>query len=182
MKVRVKTGPAAEPITLTEAKEFLCFDASIGTASDNKITSMIKASREAAESFLNQTIPIQTLEMALDEYPPAKIELPKGPLVSLEAITLYAIDGTTTSDSTSSYVVDTFGSSIVRKDAAVQPVVTLRETNGFIVEYKAGFSSVPDEIKQAMYLYLKGQFESIPPQEWLPAFHSLLWPYKEVHV
>lgn len=182
MKVKVKTGPAAEPITLAEAKEFLCFDTSIGTASDAKITSMIKASREAAESFLNQTIPIQTLQLALDSYPPSQIDIPKGPLVSLDAITLYAADGTTSSDTTTSYIVDTFGSSLVRKDSAISPVVTLQEANGFIVEYKAGFSSIPDEIKQAMYLYIKGQFESIPPQEFMPAFHRLLWPYREASI
>jgi len=179
MKIRVKTEPANEPISLDTAKDFLKID---GTWSDNQLISLITAGREAAENFTNISIPIQTLELAFDSYPPDVIELPKGPLYSLEAITLTDIAGITSSVATTSYIEDKFASRIVRKSGQPYSSVTLQETNGFILEYKAGFGSVPEAIQQAIMLYVKGQYECIPPTDYLPSFERLLYPYKVVTI
>ena len=180
MKIRVKADAATEPISLTTAKDFLRID---GTWSDAQITTLIKAGRQAAEDFTNISIPIQTLELAFDEYPPDEIELPKGPLVSLEAITLTEqASGVTSSVLTTSYITDTFGSRIVKKNASHYPSITLQETNGFVVEYKAGYSVIPEPITQAILLYIKGQYECIPPADYMTSFERLLYPYKVVSV
>ena len=179
MKIRVKTDAATEPVTLAAAKDVLKID---GTWSDNEIDSLIRAGRMAAEDFTNISIPIQTLELAFDSYPPETIELPKGPLVSLEAITLTDMSGVTSSVATTNYIADTFASRIVKKTGAPTSAVTLQETNGFIVEYKAGYEDAPEPIKQAILLYTKAQFDCIPPSDYMSSFERLLYPYKVVSV
>lgn len=179
MKIRVKTEATTEPVTVAAAKEVIRVD---GTWSDNEITALIKAGRMAAEDFTNISIPVKTLELAFDGYPPGTIELPKGPLVSLEAITLTGIDGTTVSVATTNYIEDKFASRIVKKTGAPTQAVTLQETNGFVVEYKAGYTDVPEPIKQAILLYTKAQYDCVPPSDFMPSFERLLYPYKVVTV
>lgn len=179
MKVRVKTAPASEPITSTFAKEVLRID---GTESDSVITSLISAGRVFAEEITGISIASKTYELAYDCYPPNVVKLPYPQLISLDAVTITDRNGVTSSMSTTSWVADTFGSTLVKKESASYPTTTLQEANGFVIEYKAGFSTVPEDIKQAILLYIKAQFDCIPPEEWLPSFKSLLYPYKVVTV
>lgn len=168
-----------EPIGLNTARGTIKVD---GTWSDMMIANLIRSGRQAAENFTNMSIPIQTLELAFDSYPPKTIKLPKGPLISLEAITLTDRDGVASSIPTTSYIEDTLSSAIVLKDSANIQTVTLQEANGFIVEYKAGHGEVPETIQDAIMLYVKAQFDCIPPEEWIPSFERLLFPYKVVGV
>ncbi len=179
MKVRVKTAPTAEPFTASFARDVLRVD---GTESDTIITSLITAGRNYAEETTGISIASKVCEMAYDCYPPNIITLPYPQLISLDAITLTDRDGVTSSMATSSWVADLFGSMLVKKEAASFPTTTLQEANGFIIEYTAGFSTVPEDIKQAILLYVKAQFECIPPEEWLPSFNRLLYPYKVVEI
>jgi uncharacterized phiE125 gp8 family phage protein len=179
MKIRVKTEPTTEPIELTDAKEELRID---GTFSDAMVTSLIKAGRQAAEDYTNKSIAVQTLELALDYYPPDVLDLPKGPIISVDAITLTDMSGVTSSVDLSNYIVDTFGGHLVRKTGATYAGISLQETNGFIVEYTAGFEAVPEPIKRAILLYMRGQYDGIPPSDWIPSFERLLFPYKVVTV
>lgn len=146
------------------------------------IANLIRSGRQAAENFTNMSIPIQTLELAFDSYPPKTVRLPKGPLISLEAITVTDRDGVTSSIPIKNYIQDTFSSMIVLKDSANIQTVMLQEANGFIVEYKAGFEDVPEAIQDAIMLYAKAQFDCIPPEEWITSFEKLLFPYKAVGI
>lgn len=179
MKVRVKTAPAAEPVSVSTAMEVLRID---GTESDAIIGSLITAARTFAEETTGISIAEKVYEMAYDMYPPNIIKLPYPELIALNAVTVTDRNGTTTSMATASWVVDTFGSALVKKESASYPTITLQEANGFIIEYTAGYKSVPEDIKQAILLYVKAQFECIPPTDWLPSFNRLMFPYKAVGI
>lgn len=179
MKVRVKTAPSAEPVLTETAREVLRID---GTESDTIIASLITAGRIFAEETTGISIAPKTYELAYDHYPPNIIKVPYPVLMSLEAVTITDNSGVTSSMATSSFVVDTFGSNLAKKDGVGYPTTTLQEVNGVIIEYKSGFSSCPEDIKQAILLYVKAQFECIPPEDWLPSFNRLMYPYKVVEV
>lgn len=179
MKIRVKTDAATEPVSVEAARDAARVD---GTWSDTQLNSLIKAGRQAAEDFIKQSIPIQTLELALDGCLPDIVRLPKGPLVALKTITLTDISGTTISADTASFIVDRFDSRLVKKSGAVLPTVTLQETNGVLIEYQAGYETVPETIKEAILLYAQARFDCIPPADWMPSFHALLYPHKVVSI
>lgn len=179
MKVRVKTAPSTEPILTETAREVLRID---GTDSDTIISSLITAGRTFAEETTGISIVPKTYELAYDHYPPNVIKVPYPTLLSLEAVTITDDSGVTSSMSTASFVVDTFGSTLAKKDSAGYPSTTLQEVNGVVIEYKSGFTSCPEDIKQAILLYVKAQFECIPPEDWMPSFQRLIYHYKVVEV
>lgn len=179
MKIRVKTPPTTEPILTSFAKEVLRID---GTESDSIIAALITAGRQFAEETTGISIAEKTYELAYDHYPPNVIKLPYPTLISLDAVTFYDDAGLTTSMATTSFVVDTFGSTLTKKSSVGFPTVTLQESNGMVIEYTSGFETVPEDIKQAILLYIKAQFECIPPEEWMPSFQRLIYHYKVVEV
>lgn len=179
MKTRVKTGPVSEPIDLTTAKSFLRID---GTDSDIMISSLITAGRTFAEETTGISIASKTYEIAFDCYPPNIIKVPYPNLQSLVSVTVTDEYGVTSSVATTNFVVDTIGSTIIKDRDANYKTTTLREANGVLIEYTAGFSTVPEDIKQAILLYVKGQMECIPPTDWMPSFKALLSPYKVVEI
>lgn len=179
MKVRVKTAPTTEPILTETARETLRID---GTESDTIIASLITAGRQFAEETTGISIAQKVYELAYDDYPPNVIKLPYPTLISLDAVTITNDSGVTSSMSTASFVADTFGSTLTKKSSVGYPTVTLQESNGVVIEYTSGFSTVPEDVKQAILLYVKAQFECIPPEEWMPSFQRLIYHYKVVEV
>ena len=179
MKIRVKTEPASEPFTASYAADYVHPD---GTYSDTPITALITAGRRAAEEFCGRSIAQKTYELAFDCYPPDVIKLPYPDLISLTAITLTDMAGATSSVATTGYIVDKFSSTLVRKIGATISNVSLQEANGFLIEYISGYAAVPEDIKQAILLYVKAQYEGIAPTDWMPSFEKLLYPHKVVSI
>lgn len=175
MKIRVKTEPTVEPVDHVFAKDLMRID---GTESDLQIQSLIIAGRVHAEEITGISIASKTYELAFDNYPPSVIKVPYPNLQSLISVTLTDENGVTSSVTTSSFVVDTFGSTIRKREN--YETVSLSEANGVIFEYTAGYSTVPEDIKHAILLYVKAQYDCIPPSDWFPSFQALLAPYKVV--
>src|SRR5690242_14642324 len=89
----VVTAPAAEPVTLAEAKDHLRVD---DTNSDSRITSRIKAARTAAENFMQRALVQRTYRLTLEGFPAngCALELPFSPAVSVDSIKYYDTSGT----------------------------------------------------------------------------------------
>jgi len=68
--VKLLTAPTAEPVSVTEVKDFLKIE---HTDSDSLISKQIKASREAAESHTHRAFVTQTWALKLDKFPSDEI-------------------------------------------------------------------------------------------------------------
>lgn len=96
MRLRLKTAPTIEPITLAEAKLHLRVD----SADDNTlITALIITARQLAEREVRRAFITQTWQMYLDSAK-AEIEIPKPPLQSIESIkAISAVESTVDQES-----------------------------------------------------------------------------------
>ncbi len=87
----VSITDATEPVTLTEAKNYLRVT---NTQDDTKITSQITAARSIAEKYLNRDILPRTREQFIlrDESIDGNIELYNGPIDSVDTVTIEGVE------------------------------------------------------------------------------------------
>ena len=163
MALKLVTGPAAEPVTVEEARAHLRVDS---TDEDAWINAAIVAVRQRAEAFLNRALVTQTWELWLDEWPGRVLELPLPPLVSVTHVKWYDRDGVEATVSSGDYVVDAVGTPgrVALKSASAWPAGELREVNGVVVRFVAGYGAsgrqVPAEIKWGMLLVIGDRYEN----------------------
>ena len=175
MPVRVITPPAAEPVTLAEAKAYARVDIS---ADDSLISAMIVAAREAGERETRRAFMPQTLELTLDAFPRRycpgrplssayradgygryvprfdKVELPRPPLAAVTSVSyLDPTTGVLTVLNSSTYVLvqesDDVPVFLVPVFGTDWPAVQLMPA-AVRIRYTAGWpdaASVPEEIK-----------------------------------
>ena len=171
----VSTAPALEPITSTEAKNFIKVDT---TADDTLIGVLITAARQLAEEYTERAFVEQTVKLYLDSFPSAcktepwwdgivegpmslitgtsnQIELPKPPLISVTSLKYYSKLDVVSTLSSSTYFVDTKGTPgrICLNYGQIWPT-DIRTHQAVLVEFKAGYgataASVPAQIRQAI--------------------------------
>lgn len=157
MAIVVQTAPAAEPISLLEAKAHCRVEV---TDDDTLITSLIVAARQQAEVELRRYLITQTLDLYLDEFPDyddneRAIYLP--PLQSVTSISYVDTTGTTQTLAADQYIVDAMS-----QPARIEPAYgcywpSIREQANavkirFVAGYGAAGSSVPQCIRQWMLL------------------------------
>ena len=184
MALKVITAPAAEPLTLAEAKAHLRVD---GIDEDGYITALIVAARQGAESITGRALMAQTLELAMDAFP-GQIVIPRPPLASVTSITYVDESGVTQTLAPSAYAVNSHA-----QPAMVDPAygttwpATRSQANAVLVRYVAGYAAaadVPQEIKQWMLLRIGMLFENRESVaagvqfSALPFVDSLLAPYR----
>lgn len=135
------TPPAAEPVSLPEAKAHLRVD----TADDDSlITALIAAAREYCEGFQNRAYVTQTWQLWLDAWPKgSEIRIPRPPLQAVNGVKYYGADNTEYVLPPADYFVDTRSEPgrIVLACGKSWPSVTLRPANAVCVEFVAGHKS-----------------------------------------
>jgi len=161
MALKLKTPPASEPVTLTEAK--LHCRVEVNT-DDTLITALITAAREYCEGFQRRAYITQTWELWLDRWPrKGYIMIPRPPLISVDSIYYYDVDDVDVeftdyfwdTKNEPGWVILTYGSS--------WPTETLRPANGLCITFKAGYgnaAAVPQKIKQAILLLVGHWYEN----------------------
>ncbi len=162
--VSLVTPPAAEPITLEEARLHLRVT---GTEEDSLITSLVTASRRAAEGKTNRALMLQTWRLSLDRFPypdNAPILLPRPPFGSVTAFTYTDATGAGQTLTTGATTLVDRGvcAELVPAYGTVWPVA--REHPGSVqITYTAGYASaadVPAEIKAWMKIHLATLYEN----------------------
>ena len=185
------TAPAAEPISVTDAKSHLRV---VGSDDDSYITALIVAARQYAENFTRRTLITQTWDIKLNHFPcdaRQLIELPFSPLQSVTSISYVDAQGVTQTWDSSLYMVDSDAvpAQIVPVYGEVYPstrdqinAVTIRMVTG----YGDAGSDVPQEIIQAMLMHIGHLYEhresytqagvvtAVPM-----ATDTLLYPYRD---
>jgi uncharacterized phiE125 gp8 family phage protein len=178
MNVNVISVDGVEPITIEEAKE-QCYipttDSDVTTFSI--LDSLIKATREYAESKTWRTLVDKTLEYRCDIFPYGEtsehttgklnrniIEIPNPPLREVVSIK-YILNGSEQTLDPSNYVVDTRST-----PGRIEPVQFWPNTDDVIdavrIRYTAGYgddneiSSVPESLKIAMKMHIKALYDN----------------------
>lgn len=191
--VAVKTAPAAEPISLDQAKVHLRVD---DTDQDALILALIKASREWTENYCRRSWVRRTLELRLDCFAPL-IRLPRGPVIVVNSVKYTDQGGTLTTVATSVYQTDTYQdpARVLPVFGGLWPIPKLGTVNSVVIEYDAGYAdsgvspndygdNVPEGARAAMKLLLSHWYENreavstgaTPPQEVPFAVKALLAP------
>lgn len=184
-------APAAEPISLAEAKAHLRIDTA---DEDTLISSLIVAARMLTERVLGLALITQSWSHYLDAVPQRGcVALPLGPVQAVSAVTLHDKDGGAATVDASDYSVDTLSDPARLVMTAAVQSVGLRPFNGFEVAFVAGFGAgandVPQPIRQALLLLLTHWFERREPVELgpgpqgVPAIAAgLLQPFRRVRL
>lgn len=154
-RVKITTQPAAEPVSLSEAKLQAHIDQSV---EDALVAYWITAARQQCEDIARRAFVTRTYTAYLDRWPGGTIELPYPPLATVTSIKYYDdAGGAAVTLDASNYFVDTHSEPgrLVLKSTATIPSTTLREANGVEIIYTAGYGSataVPARYKAAIFL------------------------------
>lgn len=197
MGSRLVTSPAAEPITLAEAKSHLRVD---HASEDVYIGGLIAAARAITENMTGRAWVEQTQEDVLDAWPrtiyglSGDVVLSRAPVRAVDSITYFDPDGVSRVLSPSDYIVSPGGHShpgrIRPAPAASWPDIQAGRIDAIAITYKAGVvtaaqvATMPPEIKQAIlfvlgHLYLNREDVSVAPTYQVPqAAAALLAPWR----
>ena len=100
--ITVTTEATTEPITVTEAKDWLGI---LTTAHDTKLTASIAAARKKVEQLSGRSMVARTLKLILDEYSETYLDLPYPPINAIVSVKSKATDGTETTYSAADYAL-----------------------------------------------------------------------------
>lgn len=152
------TGPAEEPVTLTEAKAHLRV---VDDSEDTLIAMLITAAREHCEDVARRTFVTQTYALTLDNWPDKPLALPLPPVAGITSIVYTDDNGNVATLATSVYVLD--GGKLFVAPNQSWPSTSLRQYAGVKVTYTAGYgdaADVPSKYKQAVLLTLGHWFQN----------------------
>jgi len=184
MALKLITPPAAEPISLAEAKAHLRVDT---TDEDALITALISAAREHAEHVTHRAFITQTWELAVDAFPAAEILLPRPRLISVVSVKYDDAAEVEQTMDAADYALDTYSEPgwLLPAYGSTWPA-TLDAANAVRVRYTAGYgataSAVPQGLKAWMLLRVgnlyRNREELVDGRQVQPSFvDRLLDPY-----
>jgi uncharacterized phiE125 gp8 family phage protein len=163
----VTTQPDSDPVTLTEAKTHLEYT---GTAKNSYITGLITTATKLCEAYSGLSFVTQTRRVKLDYFPCSYIELPYGPVQTIESFTYTKDDGSTvTLVEGTDFILDKH-SRIARlysigSDGTIDtwPTDFKSIPHPIIIDYNAGYDDVsgeqtPAQVKTAVLMYLTKYF------------------------
>jgi uncharacterized phiE125 gp8 family phage protein len=203
--LKIVTGPAATPVSRTEARNHLRLDDDVD---DSQVRSYIQSATNYVENYTGRFLISRTCQMMLDGRLNVEeqiyngyrtghssipyvghIEIAANPVISVESIKYYSDDDTEYTWAASNYYVDTFSepAKIVLRDGGTYPS-DMRAANGLAINFTAGYgaspSSIPEDIRVAILQYItflyehRGDFERFPPPKPPLVLSSLLNPYR----
>ena len=187
MKYNLVTAPSIEPVTLAEAKSHLRVE---NTADDTLITSLIKSSRQMAETYTGITFVDTTLQGFMDNWPSlyneqwwsgirelpidyhnknSYIEIGLAPLQSVTHIKTYDNADVATTIASTEYQVSTYSGitpnkgRITLRAGATWPTFE-RNADGIEIQFVSGFGTattdIPETIRQALLIDVAFRYEN----------------------
>lgn len=180
----VTAQPAAEPVSLTEAKTYLRVD---GSAEDSLITSLLLTARTEVEQICRRKLITQTVRCDIREWE-QEIQLPFPPLASVTTVKYYDGSNVLQTLSSSYYVVETLSDVGMISLAYGYTWPTVYERPYPIqITYQAGYGSgathVPEPLRQAILIATAEMYEHREENEEsrfteLKTFQRLMAPYR----
>lgn len=175
MSIQVITPATAEPLSLTEVKEFLRVDSS---DEDATLNIMIAAAREMCENYTRQILMTTTIAEKMDSFPSGNVLLSRGPIQSITSISYLDSAGDTQTVSSADYTKD-----LISQPSRLDPVTSWpsanAEVNAVTTQYVVGFSSasdVPAPLRQGIMLVIASMYEDRSDGvKRLPTASEYLW-------
>ena len=162
MKYKISVEPIVEPLTNADVK--LQLRMTSDTTEDDLIASYITAARIYCERYTGRAFYTQTVVAYLDEFPAEDyIELPMAPLQSVTSVKYKDSAGTETPmTKTTQYLEDTdsYVGRIVLPCGVTWPSFTEYTVNPITITYVAGYTALPQPLKQAMLLLIGSWYEN----------------------
>lgn len=162
MVYKISSSPDVEPLTVADVKLHLRMTSD--TTEDNLIASLITAAREYCEKYTGRAFATQTVVLYLDAWPSVDyIELPLSPLQSVTSVKYKDYAATeTTMTVTTQYLVDSDSPTgrIVLPYGVSWPSFTAYPYNPIAITYKAGYTTLPKSLRQAMLLLIGLWYEN----------------------
>jgi uncharacterized phiE125 gp8 family phage protein len=152
------TPPSAEVLTLAETKAHLRLDT---PDEDHLVTALIRVAREHLERTTGLCLMTQGWRLYLDSVSEdGVIQIARGPVQSIESVTIYDGDGEASSVSLEGHVLD--GQGRPARLMLTQRLRRGRAINGMEVDFTAGFGAsatdVPGTLKRAMLTHVAQMF------------------------
>lgn len=171
MTIAERSPPVAEPLTLAEAKAHLKID---GAEEDGLIGQLITVARNHLEAETGLCLIIRPMRLYLDRWPKTEIvEIARGPVREIEAVTVYDADGTPDTVSLADHLLD--GEARPARFWLRNPPLPGQAINGIEIDFTAGFgetgTDMPDTLKRAMLMHvaLMHAWRGVVPLEHQPA-------------
>jgi uncharacterized phiE125 gp8 family phage protein len=166
MALVLVTAPAAEPVTLAEAKAHLRIT---GTDEDVLISSLMITSRLTVESAVSVGLITQTWRLVMDQWPKGAVEIPLSPLQAVTAIRVKDRNGIGQVVPSTSYLVDITSlpprlvwNGVVPQNPGVPAV-------GIEIDLTIGFGAtgavVPAPLRHAILMLIAHWYEHRDPEE-----------------
>lgn len=159
--------PLVPPISLSEVKNHLRLDTS---EEDLVVQGLIDSATVFCEDFQRRCFINRTMSLWLQELPMCEqIEIPRPPLVSVEALIIHYTDGTTQTIDSSLYEVHTEnepGTIIMSSNASITipSDKTILQVNPYEIQFTCGYGTsskdIPANVKQAMLLLIGHWFNN----------------------
>lgn len=191
MPLVLTATPAQEPVTVSEAKDYLRIDSAV---EDPVVASLILAARLHIEGALDIALITQSWSLFLDRWPEGGcVPIPIGPVKSVDTLKVYDADDVATTVSPDTYVVDlsSLRPRLVRLPGVLWPFPG-RPANGIEIALSAGYGDTPDKvpapIRQAMLMLVAHWYEQREPvvfekPDELPhGVADLLKPYRQARL
>lgn len=191
MALVMTAAPAAEPISLAEAKAHLRIDAD---DEDALIASLIVTARALVERTLGVALMTQTWSCFRDAWPDeASVDLPLRPARSVDAVRLHHAGGGATELEAGHFPADLMSEPARVLLIGAMPGVALRPLNAFEIAFTAGYGDeaedVPAPLRHALLLLVAHWFERREPVVLDTPAHvvpvmvaALLQPYRRVQL
>lgn len=159
-------APTVEPVTRDEAK---LHGGVTWAQEDSLIDIYISAARKYCEKFLQRSLVQRTYRADISGFYD-ELDLPGGPVLSIESIRYYNTDSPTGLTTLSSDVYTLYGNYVVRNTGQSWPSVYSRP-DAVQITYVAGYAAstdspqdfaanVPEDIKAAIFLLLQDLYEN----------------------
>jgi len=150
MTLELTAAPAAEPVSVSDAKDWLRIS---HAADDALILSLIRAAREHVETRTGLALITQSWRERLDDWPRDRlsasglaVQLARAPLVSVEAVRVRGRHGALTDWNSAEYRVETGEPGRL---VAILPFALPRPEargGGIEIDFTAGYGETPDEV------------------------------------
>ena len=147
--------PTAEPVSLAEIKRQVRVDAS---DDDQELSAMIAAAREVVEQQTRRQLMQATLRGYLDRFPTfcGPIEIPLLPITDVTLVSYYDANGEVQSLDSSTYYADIVSDKspgrLMLVSGQTWPTTQTGRPNAVMVDFDAGYTTVPDAAKHAIKL------------------------------